>query len=372
MNRPKPKTKQKPSEAETTVDVDFEEAHGSGREIVQAKGISPESKTMVVQIHESELNTRLMMAERRPRVILRCMERMHDMATMNEEAAASMSYDVPRGGKMITGASIRFAEIAQLAWMHGHSDAYVVEINREEMYVTVKGVYLDLETNVSFEEPVRRSLRDKDGKLYTPDMINTTANAACAIAKREAILAGVPRAAWMPAWKAARRKAAGSKEELPKKRQEMLKHFMEQGIGPDRVLMSVGLRSEAQITAAHITQLRGMWMALDSGEALMEELFPIKASASENGDKQPKKRKTLHDLGEDEATIDGANRAEDIQEAYDAGMEGFHKGMEGPPERFLRDAGLQKAWQEGWADAKGGTAEEAEEGLAERDEATKS
>src|SRR3974390_1159042 len=63
MNRPKPKTKQKPSEAETTVDVDFEEAHGSGREIVQAKGISPESKTMVVQIHESELNTRLMMAE---------------------------------------------------------------------------------------------------------------------------------------------------------------------------------------------------------------------------------------------------------------------------------------------------------------------
>jgi hypothetical protein len=365
VNRPKPKEKPRPSEA--PVDVEFEKApQGTGRDVVQAKGVTPESKTMVVQMHESELNTRLMMAERRPRVIMRCMERMHEMATMTEEAAESMSYDVPRDGKIISGASIRFAEIAQLAWTNGHSDAYVVEINKEEMYVAVKGVYLDLETNVSFEEPVRRSLRNKEGKLYSPDMINTTANAACAIAKREAILAGVPRAAWTPAWKAARRKAAGSKEELPRKRQEMLKHFMEHGIGPDRVLLAVGLRTEAQITADHIAQLRGMWVSLDSGEAMLEELFPLKANG--NGDKQSKKRKTLHDLGEDEATIDEANRAEDIQAAMDAGREGFHKGMEGPPERFQRDAGLAHAWREGFQEAKDGAAEAGdEEGLEERE-----
>ena len=63
-------------------------------------------------------------------------------------------------------------------------------------------------------------------------MINVTGNAACAIAKRNAILTGIPRPAWMDAYEASLRTALGTKEGLPKKRADMLASFMQIGIAP--------------------------------------------------------------------------------------------------------------------------------------------
>jgi hypothetical protein len=369
MARPKPK--QKPIEQQQTpsmsaIDTDYEEAPSTGRDIVKAKGLTPESKTMVVQMHESELTTRLAHAERHPRNIPRCMENMWAMATMSDEAAASMTYDVPRGGKIISDASIRFAEIAQVAWRNSHSDAYVIEINRHEMYVAVKGVCIDLETNVSFEEFVSKPIRDQSGKIYTHDMINMTCRMACAIAKREAILACVPPAAWKPAWKAARAKAveAEKREGLPKRRSDALKRFMEAGVMPDRVLLTLGVRSEAQMTSEHITTLVGMWSAFDNGEATMEELFPpIKAVVPADEGAPKPKPKTLADLGEE----NGDTAAEDdreklLEQAADDGRDCFHKGVQTMPERWRHDPGLAKAWQDEYDAAHEVEQEQEEEG----------
>lgn len=56
--------------------------------------------------------------------------------------------------------------------------------------MTAQGVFHDLERNVAITYEVRRRIVDKNGRRYKPDMIGVTANAACSIALRNAILRG--------------------------------------------------------------------------------------------------------------------------------------------------------------------------------------
>ena len=357
MNRPK--LKPAPKAAPPATDAEFEETVTEKLPASPAKGILEETKPLVVQLQESEFQAQLAFAQRNPRSINRAMEAMVKMATLTEEAAATMSYAVPRGGKMIEGPSIRFAEIVKQAWPHSDSDAFVVHINREDKFVVVRGWYYDFEMDNRSRSTVQRSIKDKNGKIYSDDMINVTCNAACAIAKRNAILEGIPRAVWMNAWEAARRTAAGGLEGLPKKRQEVLKHFMRAGVAPDRVIATLGVQNEAKLNSEHITTLRGMWSALQNGEATLDELFPpIKAPVPVETHDDPgarPKRRTLADLGDDEpkeTLQDGSGLAQEaIDKARDDGRRGFHKGLEKPPKAYQSDEELTAAWNDGFESA---------------------
>lgn len=316
MNRPSPRPKLREQQANAQIEQgDFEEA--MSKAIVPAgmtPGITAESRSLVIQLQESEFQAQLNFAKQYPRDINRAMERMIQMATWNEEFAALMEYAVPRGGKILRGPTIRFAETIKGAWPHGDSDAFVLFINRDEKFIAVRGFYFDFETNNRSRATVYRSIQDKYGKIFKDDMINVTCNAACAIAERNAILKGIPRPLWLFVLDAARKKAAGSPEGLTRKRQEVLAHFMRSGVAPDRVLHAIGVRSEAQITAEHIGTLRGMWAAVQSGDSSIEEIFePVKDPAAEgespthdaHGNKRHPgampQRKTLADLADDAA-----------------------------------------------------------------------
>jgi hypothetical protein len=406
-NRPKPKPRPEPKLRAGAIDADFEEipAH---EPVLAPKGMLEEDRSMIMQMQESKLQTHLRVAREHPRNINRSVESMVKMATWDADFADAMHYTVPRGGKMITGESIRFAEVVKQAWPNCECDAIVLAINKKEKYVVVRGYFLDYENNNQTEETVYRSIRDKNGNVYSDDMIAITCNAACSIAVRNAILAGVPRPLWMNASKAAREKAATELEGLPKKRQEVLAHFMKAGVAPDRVLATLGVRSEAQLTGQHITSLRGMWTALSNGDATLDELFPpirspVAAEPASAPDAPPKRaRKTLEDLGEEEAAAEqeaeapaakpqeaevpaakpkpkprpGAAppdapkpqadarlaRERLIKQAADDGAMGFHKGLESVPARYAVDAELAAAWQDAWETTKAET--EAEEDAA--------
>lgn len=363
MNRPKLRPAPKPA----AVEHNLEETVTEKLPVPIAKGILEESKSLAVQLQESEFQSLLTWSHQHPRNINRAMEAMVRMVTITESSAADMSFAVPRGGKIIEGQSIRFAEVVAQAWGHGESDAYIVMINKEEKYVVARGIFFDFETGYRNKAMVQRSIQDKHGKVFSDDMINVTCNAACAIAKRNAILkGGIPEAAWMNAWKAARAKAAGGLEGFAKKRQEVLAHFMRAGVAPDRVIATIGVRSEAAMTGDHITQLRGMWSALQNGEATLEELFPpIKEMVVQEESAPPKKqRKTLADLGDDEDILGAggvrktkqetrkevadteAQEAREalIEKARDDGRVAFHKGVLGVPERYRDDEELAAAW----------------------------
>ena len=110
----KPKLKDRPQPKEIPVDMSFEET--SHTEIVPVpKGMLEEDRSMLMQLQETKLQTHLNFARNNPRNIQRSREAMVKMATWDEEIAKSMYYSVPRGGKMVTGESIRFAETIKQA-----------------------------------------------------------------------------------------------------------------------------------------------------------------------------------------------------------------------------------------------------------------
>jgi hypothetical protein len=348
----KPRLKDRPQPKEVPINTHFEETPSHNNDIIPAPpGILEESKALAIQLQESEFQSQLTFARRNPRNINRCVESMVRMAQWDKEFAESMFYAVPRGGKIIRGESIRFAEVVKQAWPNCECDAIVLAINKEEKYVVVRGYFFDYETNNRTKETVYRPIRDKYGQLYSDDMIATTCNAACSIAVRNAILAGVPRPLWMNASRAAKKKSEDSVEELPQKRQEVLKHFMGVGIAPDRVLTAVGVRSENMLTANHITNLRGMWTAYTNGDATLDELFPLAVDVDKT-EAKPKARKTLADLGEEADTAPKEDRTALIEKARQDGVQGFHKGLEKPPARYASDPELSAAWQEGLEYAK--------------------
>ena len=350
MAKPKLRDRQQPKEI--PINAHFEEAPSHNNDIVPIPpGILEESKALAIQLQESEFQSQLTFARRYPRNINRCVESMVRMAQWDKDFASSMFYSVPRGGKIISGESIRFAEVIKQAWPNCECDAIVIAINKEEKYVVVRGYFFDYETNNRTKETVYRPIRDKYGNVYSDDMIATTCNAACSIAVRNAILAGIPRPLWMNASRAAKKKSEDSLEELPQKRQEVLKHFMGVGIAPDRVLTAVSVRSENMLTASHITNLRGMWSAYTNGDATLDELFPLAVEA-DKPDAKPKARKTLADLGEEGETEPKLNRAALIKQASEDGLRGFHKGLEKVPARYADDPELAAAWQESWDNAK--------------------
>lgn len=342
-------------QAKQEIDVhDFE--HTGTRALVPA-GMTEQSRSLVVGLRRSSLESQLAFALHNPRQVNRAMEKMVTYSTTSEEAAATLTFSVPRGGKMIHGPSIRFAELIKAAWGHNKSSAHITDVNREAMYIEAEGVFHDLETNMETSSVVRRSIRDKYGKCFSEDMITITGNAACAIAKRNAILEGIPRPLWENAYEASKRRAAGGVEGLQKKRQDMLKTFMREGVAPDRVLTTLGVTSEAHIKLEHINTLRGMWGSYQSGEATIDELFPpiktlVHVEEQADQTKQPKRRQTLADLGNDDPDSGAENRLA-LDRWRDVGRQAYHKGIHQPPKEILEDPvqAFAEVWQEGHDEA---------------------
>ena len=115
-----------------------------------------------------------------------------DMATLDDETAASCFYCLPRGGKKIMGPSARLAEIVASAWGNMRAQSKVVEVNDKE--VVAEGACWDLEKNVLISVQVRRRITDSKGIRFNDDMIVVTGNAASSIALRNAVFKVVPAA----------------------------------------------------------------------------------------------------------------------------------------------------------------------------------
>ena len=151
--------------------------------------------------------------------------------------------------------------------------ARVVEINTAQKYIEADAVFHDLESNAATSARVQRRISDSKGRLYSAAMIQQTGNAACSIARRNAILAGVPRALWRPAYEAARHMLVGDAKAIANTRAEAVKAFTRLGVTPEQLFAVLGVNAETDLTADHIVTLRGMFATLRNGEASVEEMF---------------------------------------------------------------------------------------------------
>lgn len=248
-------------------------------EIVEAAAPLDMEQSLAIGLSRAEIDQQIATARRFPRSIKHAINNILSLATLDEDTAEECIYSLPRGGKAIEGASIRLAEIIAQSWGNCRIATRVVHVDRIEKYIEAEGVYHDLETNMATLARVRRRIVDSKGRLYNDDMIQQTGNAAASIARRNAILAGVPKGVWWKGYDAARQVVMGDIQTLANRRAEALKAFQRFGVVPEQVFGALNVNGEEDVTLDHIVTMRGMFSALKNGEATVEEMFPAPASS---------------------------------------------------------------------------------------------
>jgi hypothetical protein len=234
--------------------------------------------TALEAISRAEIDIQISTAHRYPRAVSQCVDNMKALAILTPETAQEMTYVVPRGGKNISGPSVRLAEIAASSWNNMQAGSRIIEIG--ETFVVAQGVAHDLEKNYRYQHEVRRRITDKNGNRYSDDMIVITANAACAIAFREAIFHTVPRSIINTVWNAAQQVAIGQDKGFEARRNDAFAWFADQGADQKRVLAGLGRNDIGHVTPADVQTLHGIFQAIQTGETSIDEAMPAAASFS--------------------------------------------------------------------------------------------
>lgn len=254
--------------------TDIDRVTDDGEIISGLPAVTDTHGSLAVALARAEIDQQITTARAMPRSIKRAVDNILTLSTLDEESAEECIYALPRGGKPIKGPSIRLAEITASQWGNCRVGARVVHVDRFEKFVEAEGVFHDLETNTATTARVRRRISDKNGRIYNDDMIVVTGNAACAIAKRNAILGGIPKAVWRRAYNAVESVVAGDVKTLAVRRDAAMKAFAKFGVKPEQLFTALDVAGLDDIGIEHITTLMGMHSALKSGEATVEEMFP--------------------------------------------------------------------------------------------------
>lgn len=265
-------------------------------------------------LNASEIDQQIATAHRFPRSLKAFRDSTLQMVTLTESIAQECIYALPRDGKVIEGPSARFAEVIASSWGNCRAGARVV--GEDEEFVTAQGAFHDLERNVAITYEVKRRITTKSGKRYSADMIGTTANAACSIALRNAILKGVPKAFWSDAYAAARKVIAGDVKTLAARRDDAMKAFVIFGVTAEMLYQLLEVKGKEDITIEHLVVLKGTLTALQEGDTTVEQLFP-----KDNNVQPPKSTKAT------EPSQAGEHLPADLEAPLTENMTGFLKSQ---------------------------------------------
>lgn len=218
-----------------------------------------------------ETDIQISTAKRYPRDLVKFERASSAMVTSTEEFAGKCLYAIPRGGKIIVGPSVRFAEVIAHTWGNIRSGGRVIE--EQDKYVVAQGVCFDLEQNVAITFEVKRKIVDRDGVRYNADMIGNTGNAAVAIALRNSVLRVVPKSFWGPVFDKVTN-LIGDPRDLPRWRSAALDWFEKHHkANPHDVCRIVQVDNPDSIGVDQIIQLRGIRTALEENDVTIDEVL---------------------------------------------------------------------------------------------------
>ena len=231
----------------------------------------------VAVLNRSEVEAQLDAAHKYPRSIKRFVAEALTLATMSREVAESCIYALPRGGKVISGKSIRFAEICASAYGNLHVGSRVVDVG--ERVVTAQGIAWDLEKNLRITVEVDRRITDRKGRRYDDDMITVTGNAAGAIGRRNAIFGVVPQAYVETVFAKVKEVAVGNASTLATRRAEVVARLGKMGVPFERIFARLGKTSIEDVTVEDVETLIGLGTAVKGGDVSIDAAFPPVVSA---------------------------------------------------------------------------------------------
>lgn len=229
-------------------------------------------------ITKAELDQQITTAKAYPRSLTAFQRDCRSMVTLTPEVAQECFYVLParRGGdgKPIQGPSVRLAEIVVSAWGNCRAGSRVLEEGRD--FIVAQGQFHDLERGTVISSEVRRRIVDSKGRRYGLDMIATTANAACSIARRNAVFQGIPKALWASIYKEAVAVVRGDVKTLVSRRAEALDVLGKLGATKPMVFEALGVKGIEDIGLDELVTLGGWTNALRDGEAEFDEIFAPK------------------------------------------------------------------------------------------------
>ena len=231
--------------------------------------------SIITQLTEGEIGVQVATARRYPRSIQGFKEELAGLATIDRETADDCFYELPPrkggGGKVIRGPSIRLAEMALYSWGNARVDARVVEIGAD--HVTAQATFMDLERNIGVRIEKRRRITRSDGTRYSEDMINTTANAAVAVAYRDAVWKGIPKSHLREVEQQINAVILGTEKTLPKRRDAAMEHFKDLGVEEGQILEHFNRRRVEDLTLEDVAHLRMYATGIKDGDTSIDTLF---------------------------------------------------------------------------------------------------
>ncbi len=225
-------------------------------------------------LNRSEIDVQIATAKAYPRSLESFKQEVLTIATLDQDTAAGCFYILKRGGKTIEGPSARLAEIVASAY--GNIRVQTRIIGNDGKTITAQGACHDMQKNSSKTLEVKRSIRDKNGRLYSEDMQVLTGNAAASIASRNAIFHIVPFALIKSCFKEIKEVALGKGLSMEQRRTNALAYFKGKKVSEKRVLEAMGVNGVADLTNVHLIELIGIRNAIEEGDTTIAESFPEK------------------------------------------------------------------------------------------------
>lgn len=244
--------------------------------------VAPPDVSALPALLRAEIDGQIATARAFPRSNAGFIREATELVCLTEEMAEACIYALPRGRgadkKTIEGPSARFAEVIQHSFGNNRGGARVVAEDGE--FITAQGTYHDLEKNVQVVMEVKRRITDSRGRRYNADMIGVTGNAAAAIAHRNAVLKGIPKALWLPIYERARSVVVGDITTLATKREQALAWFAKVGVTPEQIVAQLHLGGVEDIGLDEIAILAGIKNAIRDGSTSPEAAFASEQSES--------------------------------------------------------------------------------------------
>jgi hypothetical protein len=246
------------------------------------ESLVPAAPTALESMSRAECMTQVDVAKRYPRAVAKFKSTIQTLALSSQAIAEKCFYTLPgrSGTKPVSGPSIRMAEMMAAAWGNLAISTALVEIS--DRTVTVRARVWDMERNIAHQEefvaPIVGSA-NKGGHRYSDDMIAVTIRAAQAKARRNAILAIVPRAYYEEIKPQIMLVAAGKGMTLRESAAKAMAYWKdEHGVTTPQVLKALRRDTVDEITAEDVAFLRGFVTAVKEGQPV-ETIFgpPMKA-----------------------------------------------------------------------------------------------
>ena len=225
----------------------------------------------ITAIAKAEIDSQVSTAKKYPRDVSQAIARAKGLATINTETAARMFYCLKQDGQDVEGPSVRLAEIFFSVYGNLTCGAKVVEITGS--HVVVMGFAHDMETNCKVASEEIASIVGKNGRRYSERMVVTTAKAAMAKARRNALLQVIPRVFVDQVMRAAMRVAAGEDRPKVDRWRDIAARFAQHGVTDRQALQLIGKTGFAEMTDKDFASLESCLALIIDGEETIDSLL---------------------------------------------------------------------------------------------------